>query len=116
MTISENVFRILKEKRISQKEFSEMTGISQSTICDWKHKGKTPNSDKIAIICNALDITPYDLIDDIKKPQDMSDMSNEENTYDNAMIIEMIKQTNDKVDRMMAYMVALSGLTDNRNE
>ena len=68
MTITENIFRILEEKRISQKEFSAITGIPQSTICDWKKKGKSPNSDKIATICNALDVTPYEIIDGIKKP------------------------------------------------
>lgn len=67
MTITENIFRILEEKRISQKEFSALTGIPQSTICDWKKRGKSPNSDKIAAICNALDVTPYEIIDGIKK-------------------------------------------------
>ena len=46
MTITENIFRILNEKNNLQKEFSEMTGVAPSTICDWK-KGKSPNSDKI---------------------------------------------------------------------
>ena len=114
MTITENIFRILEEKRISQKEFSNLTGIPQSTICDWKKKGKSPNSDKIATICNALDVTPYDLIDGIKKPAYMMEQQVEDYVIDNASIVEMLKQTNDKVDRMMAYMVALNGITEGK--
>ena len=38
MIISERIFQVLKEKRISQKYFSEQTGIAQSTISDWKRK------------------------------------------------------------------------------
>ena len=38
MIISERIFSILTEKGISQKTFSAMTGISQSTISDWKRK------------------------------------------------------------------------------
>ena len=42
MIISERVFKLLKEKNISQKEFSEATGIAQSTISDWKRKKTNP--------------------------------------------------------------------------
>ena len=54
MMISERIFRILKEKRISQKYFSEQTGIAQSTISDWKRKKTNPTSDKVLAICDVL--------------------------------------------------------------
>ena len=38
MTISEKIFQLLEEKGMSQKEFSERTGIAQSSISDWKRK------------------------------------------------------------------------------
>ncbi|WP_197026883.1 helix-turn-helix domain-containing protein [Butyrivibrio sp. FCS014] len=38
----------MKERGISQKEFSRMTGIAESTICDWKRKGFNPSSGKIS--------------------------------------------------------------------
>ena len=43
MTISDRVFELLKENHISQKSFSELTGIPQSTISDWKKKELTPH-------------------------------------------------------------------------
>ena len=41
---------------LSQKEFSEQTGISQSTISDWKRKKTNPSADKILKICEVLHI------------------------------------------------------------
>ena len=63
MIISERIFQVLKEKRISQKDFSEQTGIAQSTISDWKRKKTNPASDKIMAICNVLELTPYELLE-----------------------------------------------------
>ena len=52
----------LKEKGMSQKEFSQKTGIAESSISDWKKKHTNPVSDKILIICEVLDISPYELL------------------------------------------------------
>lgn len=62
MIISERIFAMLKERGISQKEFAIQTGIAQSTISDWKTKKTNPASDKIMVICDVLQITPYDLL------------------------------------------------------
>lgn len=67
MTISEKIFEILDAKGISQKEFSLATGIPQSTISDWRKKNTNPASDKILIICETLDISPYELLSNIKE-------------------------------------------------
>lgn len=62
MIISERIFSLLSEKGLSQKDFSRMTGISQSTISDWKRKKTNPASDKIMIICDVLKVSPYELL------------------------------------------------------
>ncbi len=61
MTIQQRIFYIMKEKGISQAELSRRTGISTSTICDWKKKNNTPSSDKLSVIADALETTVYDL-------------------------------------------------------
>lgn len=61
-TISDTIFELLKEKKMSQKEFSKQTGIAESTISDWKKKRTNPVSDKILPICNVLEITPGELL------------------------------------------------------
>lgn len=62
MLISERIYQYLKEKGITQIEFANRTGISQSTISDWRRKGTNPSADKIMIICEVLDISPYELL------------------------------------------------------
>ena len=58
MTISDRIFDLIRKKRMTQKEFAEKTGISQSTISEWKSKRTNPTSEKIMIICEVLDVTP----------------------------------------------------------
>ena len=62
MTISERVCCLLDAHYMGQKEFSELTGIAQSTISDWNWKKTDPVSEKIVIICEDLGITPYELL------------------------------------------------------
>ena len=62
MTISERIFEIMGRQGLSQKEFSERTGIPQSTISDWKGKKVNPGADKIMIICEVLSVHPYELL------------------------------------------------------
>lgn len=52
----------MEEKKITQFEFAKRTGISQSTVSDWRRKGTNPSADKIMIICDVLGVTPYDLL------------------------------------------------------
>lgn len=62
MIISEKIFQILAQKGMSQKEFSEKTGISQSTISDWKRKKTNPSIEKVLKICEVLQVSPYALL------------------------------------------------------
>ncbi len=65
MTIGDRIFEKLKEINMSQKLFSEKTGISQSTISEWKSKGTNPTSEKILIICKVLECSPEWLLSGI---------------------------------------------------
>ena len=64
MIISERMFLIMEQKGISQLEFSHGTGISQSTISDWKRKKTNPGADKIMKICKFLEVKPEELLQD----------------------------------------------------
>lgn len=57
MKISERIFMILEQKGIRQIDFSARTGISQSTIADWKRRKTNPSADKILTIAKALDVS-----------------------------------------------------------
>ena len=49
MTVGQRVFELLKQKGMTQKEFSERTGIATTTISDWRKKNTNPGSDKILL-------------------------------------------------------------------
>lgn len=62
MTISERLFNIMAERNISMPELSRMTGISRHTIFDWQRRNTNPGADKIMLLCEALEITPEELL------------------------------------------------------
>ena len=62
MTISERLFAIMNEQNVSMPDLSRMTGLSRHTIFDWQRRGTNPGADKIMILCEALNITPEELL------------------------------------------------------
>ncbi len=62
MLISERIYKYMEERGMSQIEFANKTGISQSTISDWRRKGTNPSADKILLICDVLGVSPYELL------------------------------------------------------
>lgn len=109
MIISERIFKILGEKKMSQKQFSELTGISQSTISDWKTKKTNPAADKIMVICDVLEITPYELLSGTEsrhcRQLDYIVVDKDSEAY---QLVEMVKKmdASDK-DRLRGYIEAL---------
>ena len=70
MTIGQKIFYLLEEQHMTQKEFSRRTGISTTTISDWRKKNTNPGSDKIMAICAALDVTPEYLLSGVTEDSD----------------------------------------------
>ncbi len=96
---------------MSQKEFSEETGISQSTISEWKSKGTNPTSEKIMIICKVLGVTPEWLL---SGSRNTGTRSNElpwyvigKDTEIGELIAEYNNMDENQRNRLLGYMVAL---------
>lgn len=112
MLISERIYNYLAEKGMSQIEFANKTGISQSTISDWRRKGTNPSADKIMIICEVLDISPYELLSgtENKKFKEYREtecivIDKQSNEY---RIVEMYQKLNpDARKRLEGYIKAL---------
>lgn len=110
MIISERIFGMLKERGMSQKEFSIKTGIAQSTISDWKTKKTNPASDKIMVICDTLEVSPYELLTGTegggaKKVEYVI----VDKTSQDYMVLETYRNLNeDKKNRFVEYVKALS--------
>lgn len=107
MIISEKIFELIKEKGMSQKDFALATGISQSTISDWKTKHTNPAADKIMVICDVLGVTPVELLTSGDQFKDYEPEKNDVvvSTPEKQILIERIKTMDDaQVNRLLAYM------------
>ena len=111
MTVSQRIFKILEERKMTQKEFSEKTGIPQSTISDWRKKNTNPASDKILIICNVLDVTPYALLSGVKeegtRSNGMSCYVVAEGSEEGMLIDKFGELDLEKRSRLLGYLEAL---------
>ena len=114
MTISERIFELIKERGMSQKEFSERTGIAQSSISDWKRKKTNPVSEKILIICEVLGVTPYELLGGTDGEGTRSNPSEciivDKNSENGQFICEFLSMDQGMQGRLLGYMKALQEL------
>lgn len=115
MLISERIYKYLEERGMSQNEFAKRTGISQSTISDWRRKGTNPSADKIIIICDVLGISPYELLLDTDSKNPREHRQTDYVVIDkNSREYEMIRMY-EKLDpgaqrRLEGYLQALSDM------
>lgn len=58
-----NLSKILDERGMSQKDFSELSGLSENAVSKICNQQSMIKLDTIAAICSALDIQPEDLIE-----------------------------------------------------
>lgn len=57
MTITERLFQLMKEKKITQNQLAEILNTKQATISSWKRRGTTPPLEYALDICKCLDIS-----------------------------------------------------------
>lgn len=114
MIISERIFAILKEKGISQKTFSEMTGIAESTISDWKRKKTNPGADKILLISEALGISAYELLGSAKRDgkQQAKYVVVDADTEEYKLLESFSALESDDRTRLFGYLEALKNKTE----
>lgn len=62
MTVTQRIFEIMEQKRISQLELSKCTQIPTSTISAWKSRGSSPAADKLPAIADCLGVDAADLL------------------------------------------------------
>ena len=106
--ISEKIFELILRNGMTQKEFSEETGISQSTISDWKRKGTNPSADKILKICEVLKVTPYELLGENETERNAGNPEMSAGNEAEKIILEGFRNLSDrKKERILGYLAAL---------
>lgn len=62
VTVGHNIKVIRKEKGITQKKLSELTGLAEITIRQYEADKFTPKIQQVEKIASALNVTPFDII------------------------------------------------------
>ncbi len=120
MTISERIFIKLEELHMTQKEFSQKTGISQSAISEWKSKQTNPTADKIMVICNVLNVSPEWLLSGYEQQGNRGNKPSfivVDKSSDLGKIATLYnKLSRDNRARLMGYMQAFVELSNHKFE
>ena len=120
MTISERIFIKLEELHMTQKEFSQKTGISQSAISEWKSKQTNPTADKIMVICNVLNVSPEWLLSGYEQQGNRGNKPSfivVDKSSDLGKIATLYnKLSRDNRARLMGYMQAFAELSNHKFE
>ncbi len=118
MIISERIFKILKEKNMSQNAFAKQVGLASSTISDWKTKKTNPSADKIMDICRVLEVTPEQLLTGKGIDEDFVDVMGEDKVEsrisqaDMRIIQDIHGMKKEQRNRLMKYIAALKQIEE----
>ena len=119
MIISERIFKILNDKHMSQNAFAKKVGLSGSTISDWKTKKTNPTAEKIMPICEALGVTPEQLLTGKGIDEDYEENKVEKEKYDFVITNSDIRMIEDfhglkeaQRKRLLKYMEALKQIEE----
>ncbi|MBP3543143.1 MAG: helix-turn-helix domain-containing protein [Lachnospiraceae bacterium] len=122
MIISERIFKILKEKNMSQNAFAKKVGLSGSTISDWKTKKTNPTAEKIIPICEALGVTPEQLLTGKDIDEDYEEVESKKvkdelelSKRDVRMIEDFHGLKDAQKKRLLKYMEALKQIEELEN-
>ena len=61
--IGRRISQYRKEQGLSQKEFAELIGASNSRVSNWEQGRNGPDADILADICRVLKVSPSELLD-----------------------------------------------------
>ena len=118
MIISERIFKILKEKNMSQNAFAKQAGLASSTISDWKTKKTNPSADKIMDICRVLEVTPEQLLTGKGIDEDFVDVMGEDKVEsrisqaDMRILEDINGMKKEQRNRLMKYIAALKQIEE----
>lgn len=61
--IGTRIRKYREERGLTQKEFAELIGVSNSRVSNWEQGVNRPDADILADICRALEVSPSELLD-----------------------------------------------------
>lgn len=113
MTVRDRIFSKIDELGMTQKEFSEKTGIPQTTVSDWRKKRTNPMAEKIMVICKVLGVTPEWLLTGVEQEKTRSNPATwyaiDADTESGRLIEVFNSMDNATQQRLLGYAEALAG-------
>ena len=114
MLIRDRIFQKLEEMNMTQKEFSERTGIPQTTVSDWRKKKTNPTAEKIMVICKVLNVTPEWLLSGIEPQGERGNPQKwfaiDAKTDVGRLVVSFNSMDHGLQERLLGYAEALSGI------
>lgn len=100
---AKNLQAYMKRRGVTQKELSEVVGVSDSTVNEWVKARKYPRIDKIDKMADYFGILKSDLIEDKKNPATMDGMS--KNRKELMRFVEKVPE--DKAEMILRVMKSI---------
>lgn len=67
MSLGENIYKLRKEKNLSQEQLGEQIKVTRQTISNWELNETSPNTEQLKLLSKAFNISIDELLDnDIK--------------------------------------------------
>ncbi len=67
--LGERLFKLRKDKKLSQEEVAEKLNVSRQTISKWETDQSMPDFDKVVPLCELYGITPDELFIELKRKE-----------------------------------------------
>ncbi len=64
--VSKNLYRIIKEKNITQKELATRIGVAKETISRWANSKQNIGANSLCNLARCLGVSVKDLLKDVK--------------------------------------------------
>lgn len=71
--IGSRIRKYREERSLSQKQFAELMGISNSRVSNWEQGINRPDADILADICRVLNVSPSELLNVHLSDDELSD-------------------------------------------
>lgn len=87
--LGENIYKLRKEKKLSQEQLAEQIGVSRQTISNWELNETSPNPEQLKLLSKSLNISIDELLNNDVNTVLVEKISNTEKLA--GIIIKLLK-------------------------
>ena len=100
MSLGEKIFKLRKEKGISQEALAEQIGTTRQAISKWENNQGFPETEKLLQLSNIFEVSTDYLLKD----------ENENESNDNAPETGTIQNTSDRTNWFLGVIICVGGI------